>query len=403
MSSNQSVIQTQVQLISNDQQAINAAYQVADFALEDRNHRDQNRILPTEQIVQFSQKGLGGIRVPHQYGGAFVSNKTLAHVFRILTKADANVGQIPQNQFGLLNFINITGSDSQKQFIYSEILAGKRIANGGPEKNSRDTKAIQTSLSFENNKYVLNGEKFYSTGTSFADWLAIRALHPEGYTILVIVDRHAKGVEVINDWNGFGQRTTASGTVKLNNVEVDPALFFDERIIADTPNVRGAYSQLLQVAIDVGIAEAAFDDTLSSIRKARPIIDSGVEKASEEHYTLQEVGKLNILLDAAILLLDDAAEYLDELDQLTEISAEQAAHASILVAEAKIYANDAALHISEKLLELGGSRASLSQHNLDQHWRNARVHTLHDPVRWKFHAIGDYYLNGTHPARHAWI
>lgn len=403
MSSNQSVIQVQTQLISNDQQAINAAYQVADFALEDRNNRDQNRVLPTEQIIQFSQKGLGGIRVPQQYGGAFVSNKTLAHVFRILSKADANVGQIPQNQFGLLNFINITGSDAQKQFIYTEILAGKRIANGGPEKNSKDTKAIQTTLRLENGQYFLNGEKFYSTGTSFADWLAIRALHPDGYIVLAIVDRHAAGVEVINDWNGFGQRTTASGTVKLHNVVVDPALFFDEHIIADTPNVRGAYSQLLQVAIDVGIAEAAFDDTLSSIRKARPIVDAGVEKASEEHYTLQEVGKLNILLDAAILLLDDAAEYLDELDQIAKISAEQAARASILVAEAKIYANDAALHISEKLLELGGSRASLSQHNLDQHWRNARVHTLHDPVRWKFHAIGDYYLNGTHPARHAWI
>ncbi|ENX39038.1 SfnB family sulfur acquisition oxidoreductase [Acinetobacter courvalinii] len=403
MSSNQSVIHAQIQLISNDQQALNAAYQVADFALEERNIRDQNRILPTEQIIQFSQKGLGGIRVPQQYGGAFVSNKTLAHVFRILSKADANVGQIPQNQFGLLNFINITGSDAQKQFIYNEILAGKRIANGGPEKNAKDTKAIQTTLTLQNDQYLLNGEKFYSTGTSFADWLAIRALHPDGYTVLTIIDRHAAGVEVINDWNGFGQRTTASGTVKLHNVIADPALFFDERIIADTPNVRGAYSQLLQVAIDVGIAEAAFDDTLSSVRKARPVIDAGVEKASEEHYSLQEVGKLNILLDAAILLLDEAAEYLDELDQLTEISAEQAARASILVAEAKIYANDAALHISEKLLELGGSRASLSQHNLDQHWRNARVHTLHDPVRWKFHAIGDYYLNGTHPARHAWI
>ncbi|MDH1916506.1 SfnB family sulfur acquisition oxidoreductase [Acinetobacter junii] len=403
MSSNQSVIQAPVQLILNDQQAINAAYQVSDFALEERNRRDQNRILPTEQINQFSQKGLGGIRIPKQYGGAFVSNKTLAHVFRILSKADANVGQIPQNQFGLLNFINITGSDAQKQFIYTEILAGKRIANGGPEKNSKDTKSIQTKLTLENEQYFLNGEKFYSTGTSFADWLAIRALHPDGHTVLAIIDRHAAGVEVINDWNGFGQRTTASGTVKLHNVIADPALFFDERIIADTPNVRGAYSQLLQVAIDVGIAEAAFDDTLSSIRKARPIIDAGVEKASEEHYTLQEVGKLNILLDAAILLLDEAAEYLDELDQLTQIFSEQAARASILVAEAKIYANDAVLHISEKLLELGGSRASLSQHNLDQHWRNARVHTLHDPLRWKFHAIGDYYLNGTHPARHAWI
>jgi alkylation response protein AidB-like acyl-CoA dehydrogenase len=73
------------------------------------------------------------------------------------------------------------------------------------------------------------------------------------------------------------------------------------------------------------------------------------------------------------------------------------------VAEAKVYANDAALQISEKLLELGGSRSSLSIHNLDQHWRNARVHTLHDPVRWKLHAIGNYYLNGTQDQRHAWI
>ncbi len=77
----------------------------------------------------------------------------------------------------------------------------------------------------ENGQYFLNGEKFYSTGTSFADWIAIRALHPDGYTVLAIVDRHAVGVEVINDWNGFGQRTTASGTVKLRNVVVDPALF----------------------------------------------------------------------------------------------------------------------------------------------------------------------------------
>ena len=109
------------------------------------------------------------------------------------------------------------------------------------------------------------------------------------------------------------------------------------------------------------------------------------------------------MLDAAILLLDEAAEYLDELDQLQTVTDEQVAKASILVAEAKVYANDAALQISEKLLELGGSRSSLSQHNLDQHWRNARVHTLHDPVRWKLHAIGNYYLNGYFPARHAWI
>jgi SfnB family sulfur acquisition oxidoreductase len=397
------LISENVHVIENDLDAIHAAYHVADFALEGRNQRDQQRLLPFAEIDLFSQKGLGGLRIPQQYGGAFVSNKTLAHVFRIINKADSSVGQIPQNQIALLNMIQIMGTEQQKQFIYQEILQGKRLANGGPERNTKDTKTLATTLSFENGRYFVDGEKFYSTGSSFAHWLAIKAIHPEGHVVLTIVNREAAGVEVVDNWDGFGQRTTSSGTVRLQHVEVDPLLIFDERLLSSQPNYRGAYSQLLQVAIDVGIAEAAFADTVSAIHKARPIVDAQVEKASFEHYTLQEVGKSSVLLDAAILLLDEAAEYLDKLDQLESVTDEQAAKASILVAEAKVYANDAALHISEKLLELGGSRSSLSQHNLDQHWRNARVHTLHDPVRWKLHALGDYYLNHKLPARHAWI
>lgn len=390
-------------VIQNDQQAINAAYQVADFALVERNIRDQQRILPVDVIQELSLKGLGGIRIAKKYGGAQVSNKTLAHVFRILSKADASVGQIPQNQFGLLNAIEHIANEQQKQFIYTEILNGKRLSNGGPERNTKDTRTIETRLELINGQYLLNGEKFYSTGSYFADWLAIRAIHPDGHIVLTIINAKADGVEIVDDWDGFGQRTTASGTVRLKNVVVHPDLIMDEKTLADASKYRGAYSQLIQVAIDVGIAEAAFADTLSAIHKARPIIDANVDKASFEAYTLQEVGKLNILLDASILLLDEAAEYLDQLDSQDIVSPEQASKASIIVAEAKVYANDAALLISEKLLELGGSRSSLETHNLDQHWRNARVHTLHDPVRWKLHAIGNYYLNGTQNQRHAWI
>ena len=394
---------TSVFVIENDQQAINAAYQVADLALVERNLRDQQRKLPVDVIDEFSLKGLSGIRIAKQYGGAGVSNKTLAHIFRILSKADASVGQIPQNQFGLLNAIDHIANEQQKQFIYGEILKGKRLANGGPERNTKDTRTIETRLTFENEKYILNGEKFYSTGSYFADYLAIRALHPEGHIVLTIINAKAKGVEIVDDWDGFGQRTTASGTVRLNNVEVNPDLILDEKKLADSSKYRGAYSQLIQVAIDVGIAEAAFAETISTVHKARPIVDANVEKASFEAYTLQEVGKLNVLLDAAVLLLDEAAEYLDHLDAQTSVSVEEASKASIIVAEAKVYANDAALIISEKLIELGGSRSSLETHNLDQHWRNARVHTLHDPVRWKFYAIGNYYLNGVQNQRHAWI
>mgnify|MGYP002133522343 CR=1 FL=1 len=397
------LIAENVHILENGQDAINAAYQVADYALEGRNQRDQQRQLPFAEIELFSSKGLGGMRIPQEFGGAYVSHKVLAQVFRILNKADSSVGQIPQNQISLLHLIDLIGSEQQKAFIFNEILQGKRLANGGPERHTKDTKTLAAALRIENGRYFIDAEKFYSTGSSFAHWLAIKAIHPEGHAVLALISSQAQGVEITDDWDGFGQRTTSSGTVKLKHAEIDPLLIFDERKLTAAPNYRGAYSQLLQTAIDVGIAEAAFADTLAAVHKARPIADANAAKASHEHYTLQEVGKSAVLLDAAVLLLDEAAEYLDELDQLPAISEQQAAKASILVAEAKVYANDAALHIAEKLPELGGSRSSLSIHNFDQHWRNARVHTLHDPVRWKLHALGDYYLNGALPARHAWI
>lgn len=391
------------QRIATDEQAIEAAKQVADFALIERQQRDEQRLLPFDVIDLFSQTGLGGIRIPRQYGGAEVSNRTLASVFRILSKADANIGLIPQNQISLLNMINIMGNDSQKRFIFGEILSGKRLANGGPERHTKDSKTLATTLTIDNGNYYLDGKKFYSTGSSFADYLAIKALHPDGHVVLAIVDKAAAGIEVVDDWDGFGLRTTSSGTVKLNHVKVIPELIFDERLLSHAPTYRGVYSQLIQTAIDVGIAEGAFEDTLAVAKKARPIADANVEAARFEPYLLQEVGKLKVLLDAAILLLQEAADYLDALDRLDFVTAEEAALASIKVAEAKVYANDAALTISEKLFELGGSRSSLSAHGLDQHWRNARVHTLHDPVRWKLHALGDYYLNHKLPNRHAWI
>jgi alkylation response protein AidB-like acyl-CoA dehydrogenase len=131
-----------------------------------------------------------------------------------LNKADSSVGQIPQNQIALLNMINIMGTEQQKTFIFNEILQGKRLANGGPERHTKDTKTLNTTLTIENNRYFIDGEKFYSTGSSFAHWLAIKAIHPEGHVVLTIINREATGVEIIDNWNGFGQRMKSRTLIK---------------------------------------------------------------------------------------------------------------------------------------------------------------------------------------------
>lgn len=136
--------------------------------------------------------------------------------------------------------------------------------------------------------------------------------------------------------------------------------------------------------------------------KSRPWIEANVDRASDDPYVIADIGRLKLELHAAEALLRRAARVLDEVNA-APIDAASAARASIAVAEAKVLTTEIALQASEKLFELAGSRATLAEFNLDRHWRNARVHTLHDPVRWKYHAIGNYYLNDANPPRRGTI
>ncbi|MDW3712088.1 MULTISPECIES: SfnB family sulfur acquisition oxidoreductase [unclassified Pseudomonas] len=390
-------------LIENDAQALLAAHEVAKLAKEGAAHRDRERLLPWRELELFTRLGLGGIRIPRAYGGAEVSFVTLAEVFRILCAADPALGQIPQNQFGLLSVIEYVGSEAQKRKVFAGILEGRRLANAGPERNTKHTLEIKARITRGDAGLEVSGEKFYSTGALFAHWVAVKAIDDSGAGVLSLVERGVPGLAIVDDWSGFGQRTTASGTVLLDRAPVADDLVFHNGRLAEVPSIQGALSQLIQAAIDAGIAEAAIDDAIAFIReRSRPWVDAGVERASEELYTIAEIGRLKVELNAANALLERAGQVLDEV-AAAPIDAEAAARASIAVAEAKVLTTEVALLASEKLFELAGSRATLAEFNLDRHWRNARVHTLHDPVRWKVHAVGNYHLNGAFPARHSWI
>ncbi|RAI66228.1 SfnB family sulfur acquisition oxidoreductase [Pseudomonas fluorescens] len=388
------------QVLRNDAQAINAAHELAQLARVQAAKRDQQRKLPWSEIEQFTRSGLGSISIPREYGGPQVSFVTLAEVFAIISAADPALGQIPQNQFGILNLILGSATETQKRQLFKSVLEGWRIGNAGPERGTRNTLELKARLTADG---VLNGQKFYSTGALFAHWVAVKALNDDGQQVLAFIRRGTPGLRIVDDWSGFGQRTTASGTILLNNVRVDSELVVDNWKINDTPNIQGAVSQLIQAAIDAGIARGAIDDAIDFVKtRARPWIDAKVERASDDLYVIADIGKLKIELHAAEALLRKAGQVLDQVSA-APLTAESAARASIAVAEAKVLTTDISLLASEKLFELAGSRATLAEFNLDRHWRNARVHTLHDPVRWKYHAIGAYRLNGTLPNRHSWI
>ena len=391
------------QVLRNDAQALLAARELAQTARQHAARRDQQRRLPWSEIEQFTRSGLGSISVPRQYGGPQVSFATVAEVFAIISAADPALGQIPQNHFGILHVLIDSATEAQKKQLFKSILDGWRIGNAGPERGTQNTLTLKARLTAQGDSLLLNGQKFYSTGALFAHWVAVKALNDDGKQVMAFVRRGTPGLRIVDDWSGFGQRTTASGTVLLNNVPVDAELVIDNWRLSETPTTQGAVSQLIQAAIDLGIAREAIDDSIRFVReKARPWIDANVERASDDLYVIADIGKLKIELHAAEVLLRKAGQVLDEVNA-APVTVASAARASIAVAEAKVLTTELALLASEKLFELSGSRATLAEFNLDRHWRNARVHTLHDPVRWKYHAIGAYRLNGSVPARHSWI
>lgn len=395
-------IATRTTLIHDDAQALESARALAETFKAQSAERDRERRLPHEELEAFTRSGLWGISVPKAFGGAGVSSATLADVIRLISAADGSLGQIPQNHFYALEVLRVNGSPEQQKRLYAEVLEGRRFGNALAELGTKTAHGRTTRLSRDGAGWRINGRKFYATGALYAQRIPTSVIDDDGIQQLAFVPADSAGLNVIDDWSGFGQRTTGSGSVVFDNVYVEDEDVVPFQTAFERPTTVGPLAQILHAAIDTGIARAAFEDALHFVRtRTRPWIDSGIEKAVDDPLTLHSFGKLGIRLHAAEALLQRAGEYLDRAQALT--TTETLAQASIAVAEARAISTEISLEAGSTLFELAGSQSTLAEHGLDRHWRNARVHTLHDPVRWKYHAIGNFYLNDVNPPRRGTI
>jgi len=389
-------------IIKTGAEALETASALAQAFAVDATLRDQTRFLPIALLDLFSQSGLWAITVPKEYGGADVSHTVLTEVFATLAEADPSLAQIPQNHFNDIDTIKWVGDEWQKRYFFTEALIGKRFGNAFCELKNVSTSTFETSLTSRDGQLLLNGRKFYATGALMADWVQVCALNEDGLNVLVFVKQGTPGLQVIDDWSGFGQRTTASGTVILDNVVVEECNVIKTYKATSMSTTNSCLSQIIHASIDLGIARACIKETIAFVKgSSRPWADAKVERASDDPLTIYQIGDLEYKLHAAEALLQRGARSVDRA--AAEPSEESVAAASIAVAEAKIATTEHALLAANKLFELAGAKSTLGKFALDRHWRNARTHTLHDPVRWKYHAIGNYYLNKIRPAKLGWL
>jgi SfnB family sulfur acquisition oxidoreductase len=392
-------------IIKSDEEAISVAKELAAEFSQTASKRDMERIMPYEEIEKVSMAGLTAMTVPKKYGGAGVSNVTVAEVTKILASGDSSIGQIPQNHLYLVEALKLDGTEEQKKFFFQEVLDGKRFGNAFSERGNKNVNDIQTRLEPVDSGYVINGRKYYSTGALFAHWIPVLCMHEveqEDKAFVAFVERYGPGVEIIDDWACIGQKATGSGSSVFTNAPVKAEHVLPHYRAFDVPTTMGSFSQILHAAVDVGIAQAAFNEAVKFVREnPKPWIDSGVEKNYEDPLVIHKFGEMAMKLHCAETILTRAGEFVDKA--MADMNAERVAEASIAVAESKAVSEDAAIFITNALFEVSGTRSTLDKLNLDRHWRNARAHTVHDPSRWKYYAVGNFYLNDVKPPRHSYI
>ncbi|HWH80654.1 MAG TPA: acyl-CoA dehydrogenase family protein [Burkholderiaceae bacterium] len=341
--------------------------------------------------------GLLGLSVPQEYGGEGADWPAVLRAVRRLAQADAALAHVFGFHHLQLAGVQLYGSpDQQSRFLRDSVAQRWFWANA---LNPVDRRLRATAV---DGGYLLHGEKSFCSGSVGSDQLTVSAWHePSASPLIGVVPTRRDGVRVNPDWDAFGQRQTDSGTVSFDQVLLAEHEIFQPPGSVPTPRatLRSQLAQLHQANLFAGIAQGAFDAAVGYSRdSARPWFASGVERSSDDPFIQHRYGELRLLLRPAQALADAAALQFDAAFRRgAALTAHERGEVAIAVAEAKVLAHRAAIEIGSQLFELTGARSTSARFGFDRFWRNARVHTLHDPVDYKLRDLGRHALSGAHP------
>ncbi|NMR29030.1 acyl-CoA dehydrogenase family protein [Crystallibacter degradans] len=359
--------------------------------------RELNRILPFEQVAWLNAEGFGKLRVPVEHGGDGVS---FEHFFRLLIElaaADSSVAHLYRSHFAFVETVGLEGEAFARRW-YPRIVAGEIFGNAATEKAGNALGTTNTKLVRDGGKWLLNGEKYYTTGSIFAEWIAVMASTEgvEGRQYAVVNTKQA-GVEIVDDWDGFGQQLTGTGTTYFRDAVVEPADVIERK---PSSTHEPAFFQLVLLAVLAGIGNAALADAKILVRNRKRTFNTGTgELFRHDPLILQLVGQLSAKAFAAESVVLTAARELDAaadkslpLDDIQRYIRGEAA-----VEKAQIVVPELVLDATGQLFDVTGASATSKGKALDRHWRNARTVATHNPTVFKARTIGDYEVNGTTP------
>jgi alkylation response protein AidB-like acyl-CoA dehydrogenase len=372
--------------------------------------RERDAIAPYEVIDRIRAARLGALRVPEAEGGAGASMRELFEFAIELAHADANVAHILRAHYWFVELRLLDVDAEVRRRWLGEIAGGAIFGNAASEVGgSRPVGefVLGTRLTRgPDGELLLNGVKYYSTGSRYSDYVVVYAAsEPDDERIAgVVVPIDRDGVTLEDDWDGIGQRLSATGTTRLQDVLVSR----DEVILRPPgpeegdppePSYIGAFLQLYLTAVIAGIARSVRDDAGALVRgRERTYTHAAAPVAAEDPQLQHVVGEIASYAFAAEATVLAAADALDAASASVRNGVPDAAlahEASLRAAQAKVVVDAQTQRIAALLFDVGGASATRQRLGLDRHWRNARTLASHNPTVYKARAIGDHVISGT--------
>ncbi|MCH4249063.1 MAG: acyl-CoA dehydrogenase family protein [Acinetobacter populi] len=373
--------------------------QIAAGALQ----REKERILPFEPIQWLKQAGFGAVRIPVEQGGDGASIPQLFQLLIELSKADSNVTQALRGHFAFVEDRLNAQRDADQSHWFKRFVAGEIVGNAWTEIGNVKIGDVITKVTKQGEQWIVNGKKYYTTGSIFADWFDLFAqIEETGESVIAATRTQQQGVTIDDDWDGFGQRTTGSGTAVLVNAEVEEVIPFDSRFKYQT-----AFYQLFHLSTLTGIAQAAVAEFTQQVRQRTRVFSHGNgDRVDQDVQVLQVIGKASAQAYAAEAITIQAAQASQRAFQAHFSQDEDAEKqinilAEIESAQGQVVIADLVLDLTSKLFNALSASAASRDKALDRFWRNARTVSSHNPLIYKEKSIGDWEVNGTEPI-YAW-
>lgn len=361
----------------------------------DAARRERERCLLTAELAELREIGFGAWRVPEAFGGSPLRLEELFARLIRLASADASLGHVWRGHIAFVESLRQQPAAVAAPW-FARVLAGDFVGNAQSERH--DTARLETRIDRSAGSPVLSGTKYYTTGSIYADWIHLAALDGDE-RVAVTVSAHHDGVRSTDDWDGFGQVLTGSGTTVFDRVPVG-----EDGIVppsADPADARwhhlGSVLQLALIAVIAGIAQRALDDTVAFVTPRRRTFGFAGETLPRGDPLVQlVVGELSVAAATARrLVLSVAADLEDASESRASVERMRDIHFDVFRLQELV--PRLVLDATTRLFEVGGASAVGNGYALDRHWRNVRTIASHNPVIQRTRALGQFALTGDLP------